>query len=211
MLAQQLEILGVFFMQPARAGKAVNNDAVPALGRVFKAIEDLHGRNRVAVRVVGMCLQAKARISEIDRVHLGPDLEPFAVIRLPHIAEQRCHIQQCAALDRTSIDLGDAIAVQPLEPVEQHGRVIMQCVKIRTGHGVAKALVPGLHIGSQPEAACRGCRVIAVRGKPVGFKGDVLIAVGKADHHLAACKFGRADHQIIRDIGDADQPLAVLG
>ena len=177
-------------MQPARAGKAVDDDAVPAFGRVFQAVEDLHGRDRIAVRVVGMRLQAKARIGEIDRVHLGPNLEPFAVIRLPHIAEQRRHIQQRAAFNRAVGNLGNAIAVQPLKPVEQRGRVSMKRAKIRTGHGVPEAPVPGFHIGRQAEAVFCGRAVIAVRGEPAGFEGDVLISVGEADHHLAVRKFG---------------------
>ena len=87
----------------------------------------------------------------------------------------------------------------------------MKRAKIRAGHGVSEAPVPGFHIGRQAEAVCCGHAVIAVRGEPAGFEGDVLIAVGEADHHLAVRKFGRADRQIIGDVGDADQTLAVLG
>ena len=72
-------------------------------------------------------------------------------------------------------------------------------------------MVPGLDIGRQPEPVRRRRRVIAVRGEPVWFKGNVILAVRKPDGDLAIGKRCRSDGQIIWNFGDADHPLPVLG
>lgn len=90
---QQREPLGVQLAQAFRGAETVDHDAVAALGRVLEAIEDLQGRHRIAVGVVGVRLQAQPGIGEVGRVDLGADLEIAAIVGFPDETEHRGTVQ----------------------------------------------------------------------------------------------------------------------
>ena len=71
-----------------------------AIDRVFETGEKLQRRHRIAIGIVGMRLKPEIRIGEIVGIDLGAHLEPAAVIRLAHIAEQFGDIAQAHRLSR---------------------------------------------------------------------------------------------------------------
>src|SRR3546814_6405819 len=70
MARQHAEGFGVLVAQALRGGEAVDHVGVAALRRVLQAVEELQGRHRVAVGIVGMGLQAEAGVGEVGRLHL---------------------------------------------------------------------------------------------------------------------------------------------
>ena len=81
MTGEQLEGLGCSACS-VRAAPAVHHDRVATFRGIGQAVQELEARDRVAVGVVGVHLEAEPGIGEVDRGGLGADIEQPAVVGL---------------------------------------------------------------------------------------------------------------------------------
>ena len=123
MAAQQLKPDRVLLSQSFCRPKAINDHIFTALGRAFEAIQDLQTGHWVAIRIVGMGLQAKAGEGEVGRVDFCPYLEMSSVIGFPDITEQTDDTEQSLIPDRAARQYAKAMAGNQSEPVRQ-GRLV---------------------------------------------------------------------------------------
>ena len=150
MVGQDIEPEFIFLTKTPRRGKAVNNRAVAALGRTFKAIQHLNCRHRVTVGVVCMRLQPKPRIGKVGRVDFGTHLELATVIGLANIAEEINDLHQRPILDRASGHMHEPVFHKRAEPVAKLCLVGNQIVKAgRRQLGIQPA-VPAAYFSRDP-------------------------------------------------------------
>ncbi len=76
--------------------ESVHEPGIATVGRIVQAVQQLHGRHRVAVRVVGVRGDGQAGEGQVGRRALDPDVEQPAVIGLPDVAQARGHRQDRA-------------------------------------------------------------------------------------------------------------------
>ena len=122
-----------------------------------QTVEDLHGRYRIAIRIVGVRLQSEACVSEVGRIHLATHLEPLAVIGFPHVTEQGRHGQQGAVRYRAADQSRATEPMEPGKPVAARRRIAADTAEAGHGDPHRGIPVPGLNIRRQP-ARLRGPR-----------------------------------------------------
>ena len=94
MIGQHVEHVGVLITQALRRSKPVHHHIVTSGRRTLQTIQNLQCRQRVPVRVVCMCLQAKAGVGKVGRIDLRAHLKMVAIICLAHIAEPVDYAEQ---------------------------------------------------------------------------------------------------------------------
>src|SRR5687767_7197996 len=101
--------------------KTVDDEGIASFDRVLKAGQKLQGRNRIAIGIVRVRLQAKVSVGQIIGIDLGPDLEPASVIGHANVAEGLRYLAQIAALFRNMSEKSKSIAADCREPIAQLG------------------------------------------------------------------------------------------
>jgi hypothetical protein len=79
---KNLECVRIFVAQRRGGFKAVDQSRLTALDVVGDAVQQLHGRHRVAIRVVGVGRDRRAGEREVVRNGLDTDVKELAVVRL---------------------------------------------------------------------------------------------------------------------------------
>ena len=151
---------GFSALQPLRHLEAVDHDRVAALDRVLQAGENLQRRHRVAIGIVGVRLQAEIGVGEVVRIDLGAHLEPAAVIRLAHIAEELGDLAEAAGLARHVGQHGEAVAAHCGEPAAERLPVGGDCrIASRRARSACRPASQS-SMSSAVQPASRGVRAI---------------------------------------------------
>ena len=124
-----------------------------------------------------MGLQAKPAIGKVNGVHLCSDFEPFAVIRLPHKAEQPCHIQQRPAFNWPAFEFGKAVTGKTAQPVISGIAFVLNIIKRGKHHGITQTGIPCFNMVGKPAFPGGLSRIIGMGGQPFSGKGDIGITI----------------------------------
>ncbi len=149
----------------AGGGEAVDEAGVAALGRAGQAVQQLHGRDRVPVRVVGVRRDGKRGVGEIGRINRRPHVEEPAVVRLPDEAHGPGYLKHRSRLGGHATQQQEAVPDKPVEAVRSvlvAGAVPVPVARRR----------PGGKISGRPE--------------PLGVLGPACSAPASQDFAIAA-------------------------
>ncbi len=210
MIRQKVEPCLILLAKAACSSKAVHHHAVSTGGRTFKTVENLDGRHRIAVGVVGMRLKAKAGIGKICRVDFGPHLELAAIIRLTYIAEQIDHLHQRTILDRAVRHMCKPITRQRTKPVAKRRTTGLEGGEACCRQLGIQAAVPACDLWPNPATDSSALLpVIPVRHQPARVEGNGASIAGEGDVEHAIRQRRTCHPQVSRNIRQCDQPLAI--
>ncbi len=197
------EVPGRLLPQGRGGPEAVDQGGVAADGRVLQTVQQLEGRYRVAVRIVGVRGDGGAGERQVGGIRLDPDVEQLSVVGLPDVPEGPRHLEYLPLHPGHPAQQREAGAPYRAE----HRRPLRRVGQVGGPVGLGEA---GGEVGGRPEPFA-GLAASVVGGLLVQPAERVprAVAVGPAHLEQAVGLLLPGYREILGQVGDLEQLLPV--